>query len=157
MACLETYATVRVFSASISPDEVESILNIPATEKRPIEQTSPYRHRREMHGWFWSTQHLSDSQDNTAHLAAIIEALTPRAEGLQRLQSMGCSTDIFCYWVSTGQGGPELDVQTMRALCSLNLPVSWDMYFTEEFEVRHSQLAINPEQVARANAGSASG
>ena len=36
----------------------------------------------------------------------------------------------------------------MQALCSLDLEICWDMYFTEEFAARHSSLTQNPEQIA---------
>src|SRR5690242_9831123 len=111
MSCLETYATLRIFSGSMHPDEIESMLGLTATRKVPRDPTSHYRNRRERNGWFFSTKDSVDSRDNDVHLEAIIALLTPRAEALGRLQSLGCDTDIFCYWVSSGQGGPGLEVR----------------------------------------------
>ena len=134
MSCLETFATLRIFSDSMHPDEIESILGLTATSKFPRDETSRYRHRRETHGWLFTTENTVESRDNGEHLKVIIALLTPRAEALHRLQSLGCNTDIFCYWISSGQGGPGLDVEMMERLCSLKLAISWDMYFGEESE-----------------------
>lgn len=146
MSCLETYATLRIFSGSMHPDEIESMLGLAATRKAPRDQTSRYRHRREANGWFFSTEGSVDSRDNDVHLGAIITLLTPRAEALRRLQSLGCETDIFCYWVSSGQGGPGLEVKMMEHLCSLRLAISWDMYFGDESEYAPSPQFGRPKQ-----------
>ena len=47
----------------------------------------------------------------------------------ESLRNAGCETDICCYWVSTGQGGPSLEVATMEELARLGLPIWWDVYF----------------------------
>ena len=48
---------------------------------------------------------------------------------LRHLRERGCDIDICCYWVSSGQGGPSLDVQTLERLARLGLPIWWDVYF----------------------------
>lgn len=84
--------------------------------------------------WSWQTRELVESTDNTEHLAEIVKQLNGRSKSLRKLRAMGCQTDIFCYWVSDGQGGPSLDVDMMGDLRELGLPVTWDMYFGGEDE-----------------------
>jgi hypothetical protein len=57
--------------------------------------------------------------------------LRGREDALLGLQRAGCQTDIFCYWVSSGQGGPSLDVPTLSALSGLGLEIWWDVSFGE--------------------------
>ena len=134
MTCLETFATLRIFSDSMHPDEIERILAIPGTKKIPRDPSSPYRPRRETNLWEWCTREIMDSTDNSAHLAALIDRLVPRGHALGELRARGCQTDICNYWVSSGQGGPWLDIGTMRTLVDLGLPIWWDVYFADEQE-----------------------
>jgi hypothetical protein len=134
MSCLETFATLRIFSEALHPDEIERVLGVSGTSKNARDSSSPYRHRRETHGWFLTTEDSVQSEDNRVHLETLIALLLPRVEALHHLQSLGCKTDIFCYWISSGQGGPELDLEMIQHLCSLRLPIGWDMYFGSEEE-----------------------
>lgn len=139
MSCLETFATLRIFSDALPPDEIEQILGLSGTRSNVRDPSSHVRHRRETHGWFLTTEDSVISQDNRVHLDALVALLLPRVEALHRLQSLGCRTDIFCYWISSGQGGPEIDVLMMEQLCALKLPIGWDMYFGPEEEYEQSR------------------
>ena len=134
MSCIETYATLRVFSVDHHPDEIGKILGMEATDTHPRDPNSKYRPRRESHFWSWETRDHVESTDNVEHLAAIISQLDGRSDALQKLRDMGCQTDICNYWVSNGQGGPSLDVEMMGRLHELRLPIWWDMYFEAESE-----------------------
>lgn len=134
MTCLETFATFRIFSDLMHPDEIENVLAIEATTKLPRDPSSRYRPRRETNLWEWCTRSMVDSRNNTAHLTAIIDRVTPRARALKKLQIRSCQTDISNYWVSSGQGGPTLNVEMMQALADLNLSIWWDVYFGKEDE-----------------------
>lgn len=132
MSCLATYATLRVFSSSIDPDGVARILGIAPTSSRPIDAASRYRHTREWHLWRWSTRSLLQSRENIEHIRSITTLLDGKATALAELRASGCLIDIFCYWVSSGQGGPHLDVRALRDLAALELEVSWDVYFRDQ-------------------------
>jgi hypothetical protein len=132
MSCLETYATLRVFSATLAPESIGAALGIAATQAIPADPDSRYRNRREWNLWKWSTQGVMHSRDNLEHLQAVVSLLEGKADQLASLRALGCQTDIFCYWVSSGQGGPYLDSATMLSLTSLGLGVAWDVYFGEE-------------------------
>ncbi len=76
------------------------------------------------------------TKDPQEHLREIIDFISPSSAGLSELQQMGCQTDISFFWVSSGQGGPCLEVSTMQALVNLKLPIFWDMYFGREEEYK---------------------
>ncbi len=134
MSCLETYATLRVFSHEIAPEEIGRLLAIDGSKLRPINPGSRYRHEREHHYWAWSTQSRVLALDGLQHVGAIIEVLRGKEVQLDRLRQLGCDIDICCYWVSSGQGGPRLDIATLRALARLELEIWWDVYFADAAE-----------------------
>jgi len=129
MMCIETFATLRIFSEQIHPEAIGERLEIDATEMLPIDPESPYRPRRETNLWSWSTEGRVESVDSLVHIAAIIERLKDKAVQLEELRASGCQTDICGYWVSSGQGGPALDVKAMASLHTLGLDIWWDIYF----------------------------
>jgi hypothetical protein len=143
MTCLETYATLRIFSETLSPDEIGIILGVEATQKRPRDLSSRFKSARETNYWNLCTRASVDSRDNDLHLQAMIKLLQPHRDALIKLQGMGCQADIVNYWVSTGQGGPYLSVETMRLLVDLKLPVWWDMCLgrESEYEKRRGSVA----------------
>jgi len=145
MTCLETYATLRIFSRDIHSDEIGRILGIDATKLRPISSDSKYRHEREHHYWGWSSDSLVQSTNGLDHVGAVIELLRGKEQQLEHLRGTGCDIDLCCYWVSSGQGGPTLDAFSLGALANLGLEIWWDVYFG------------NPEDYARSAAGSTTG
>ena len=134
MSCLETFATLRVFSESMSPNAIGDTLGLKATDSKPRDAGSPYWPRRDTNTWFWSTQGKVQSNDNLEHVGAVIELFSGKRTELKTLRDAGCKIDISSYYVSSGQGGPELDLSTMKALCELELEIWWDIYFGEENE-----------------------
>ena len=113
MTCLETYATLRLFSDDVHPDRVTELLGISPTETIPRDPAGKYRVRRENHLWRLESR---------------------KRAALDELRSLGCEIDIVNYFVSSGQGGPELDAPTIDALSQLRLPIWWDIYFGDESE-----------------------
>ena len=142
MSCLETYATLRIFSQSLHPEEVSRILGIEATRPRPKEPDSKYRPRREHHYWGWSSDSQIHSADGLEHVRAIIGLLQGKTEQLEQLRATGCDMDVSCYWVSSGQGGPSLDASDLAALSSLGLAIWWDVYFGDPEEYKEGTSGI---------------
>ena len=132
MTCLETYSTLRIFSDSMHPSEISQRLGINGVEELPRDLSSQYRPRRETNYWGWCTRPAVESNDGIVHLKFIINSLEPVKNKLRALQDAGCKTDIVVYWVSLGQGGPELSIEIMRGLSALQLPIWWDVYFGNE-------------------------
>jgi len=111
------------------PNDIAQTLGLDATAMSPRDLLSRRRPQRETNLWKWSTERTTDTTDPVLHIQKIIEYVTPSAQKLRALQNDGCQTDIIVFWVSSGQGGPEMGVDTMRALVELNLPIWWDIYF----------------------------
>jgi len=99
---------------------------------RAIEPDSKYKNRRIFHFWAFTTEQISDSLKNIEHIELILSALEGKSENMEMLRKCGCDTDIFCYWDSTGQGGPIVTVDLMERLINFGLAVSWDIYFDDE-------------------------
>jgi len=136
MTCLKTFATLRIFSESLSPTTIAEILGVQATKEIPIDPASPYRPRRETNMWAWCSDYSVDSANNLEHIASVITLLKGRSGRLDSLREQGCQIDILCYYVSTGQGGPEMDIYTMKSLVDLGLEIWWDIYFGNEDDYR---------------------
>ena len=134
MTCLETFATLRIFSEDLDPSKIAEMLDLESTKSIPRDKDSRYRPRRDTNYWSWETRDFVDSTDNNEHLSEIVRVLDGRSERLAKLRNSGCQIDICNYWVSNGQGGPSLDVAMMSALCKLELPIWWDIYFEKERE-----------------------
>jgi hypothetical protein len=134
MACLETFATLRIFSESVSPEEIGRILGILGTKTRPRNPESRYRHQRESHYWAWCSAENLNSTDGLEHVRSVIERVSDKNLQLQQLRALGCELDVCCYWVSDGQGGPMLDVNSLFNLSRLGLEIWWDIYLGEKSE-----------------------
>lgn len=132
MSCTRTYATLRIFSPDLVPDVISEKLGIAPTECEQLDPKSKYKHRREFNYWALSTKEKLESANNIEHLHFILERLFNKSSALDSLRNLGCSTDIFCFWVSSGQGGPCLDVEMMNELVKYGLDICWDMYFDDE-------------------------
>ena len=132
MTCLETYATLRVFSQATRPVEIGRILGVEATRISPIDSESKYRNRRENHFWAWSSDSIVQSLDSLEHVRAVISLLQDKETELAQLREAGCDIDVCCYWVSSGQGGPFLDNHALTGLARLGLEIWWDVYFGKE-------------------------
>lgn len=132
MACNLTYATLRISSVEMSPDKITDIIGITPTSVRCIEPESKYKHRREFNYWAFCTKELSGSTNNKEHIEIILNMLNEKQSQMNLLVESDCSSDIFCFWNSTVQGGPSMDVSLMSKLVSLGLDITWDMYFDDE-------------------------
>lgn len=139
MSCLETFATLRIFSDTIRPEDVARTLGVEPTRAYPRDSQSKYKHRRESHCWSWSSERHVQSQDGLAHIRRLTSLFRGKLEQFDQLRSAGCVMDICCYWVSSGQGGPLLDLQTLRDLADLKLEIYWDVYFGNEDEYAEDQ------------------
>jgi hypothetical protein len=143
MSCLETYASLRIFSKSMHPDRVSHILGIQASDPVPMQPGSKYRTRREYHYWDWSSSETVKSTDGLEHVRAIVALLKGKEAQLQQLRDAGCDIDVCCYWLSSGQGGPFLDVPTLAALAHYGLEIWWDVMFMDGEEYTSDVSANN--------------
>jgi hypothetical protein len=135
--CVETYATFRIFSDVLTPDDISAVIRTAPTSSYrdgELRTTSPnakdpyYR----TNGWFYSTKGKLKSRDCRRHLDLVIEAaLTPKP--LSELRERGCSMDITIFYNYT-QGGPTISPHQMHALAEARIDVWWDLYKSSEKE-----------------------
>ena len=129
MTCiLETFSTLRIFSDTIQPDVIGEKLGIKATGGYVRNPDARSKSKRETNYYSWSTDRHVDPFDNLSHIKRIIGKFNNKALELEELRRSGCETDICNYLVTTGHGGPELDIETMQSLCRLGLTIWWDVY-----------------------------
>src|SRR5437588_3218796 len=132
--CAATYATFRVYTGEVEPDEVSRMLGMKPTglvTRGKMIVTGPSKGKiSKLNGWFLSTKGQVDSKDLRRHLDSLLEALAEHRHELLTLQSMpNVTTDICCYWLSkSGHSGPTLSPKQMRMLCQLNLEIWFDCY-----------------------------
>jgi hypothetical protein len=131
--CARTFATFRIYSGRIDPDEVTARLLIePSRFQRTGDPLTKSKQAilAKMHGWFLTTDGAIESRDVRTHLDWLLERLVPRAEAVRSLQADGCSMDISCYWLSfSGHGGPSVRPAQMAQFARLGLELWFDVYF----------------------------
>lgn len=132
MSCLRTYIGLCIYSQTLRPEEISSALAIEPSRTAVLDPNSKYKARREHHLWVWSTKDLIDSTDHLVHLNRLFDALAGREGVLEELRNGGCSMQVSCYWDSSGQGGPWLDLPTIDSLARLRLEIWWDIHFVQE-------------------------
>lgn len=121
-SCLETYATLRVFSEKSTASEIATALGLSATESFSRgDFFGSKRQTRRHSGWLLSTQGLVKSRDGRRHLAWLLDRLRDKNERLELLRKSGADLDISCYYLSVGQGGPIMSSEQMFELGRLGM------------------------------------
>lgn len=127
--CLETYATLRIFSDALIPAEITSAVGVSPSESflkgDPIGTKG---HVRRHSGWLLSSRGAVVSRDTRRHLAWLLDQLSSKKDAIQSIRDSGGEVDISCYYVSVGQGGPTMSADQMVELGRLGLDVWWDIY-----------------------------
>ena len=127
-SCNRTYATLLIYTGETLPDEVTRVLGISPTRISLAVDTP----RRNLNGWFLSSQDVIESKDSRSQIDYIIEVISPVKEKIVQLQSAGFDIGVLCFWESaTGNGGPTLSPRQMRVLGELNIELSWDIWFAD--------------------------
>jgi hypothetical protein len=131
--CKETSATLRIFSDSIDPSAITSMIGTNPTES--YAKGDKYGKKlltRKCNGWLLDTRGLIESKDCRRHIDWILSKISECDDGLAKLKSTGAEIDISCYWVSSGQGGPTLSPLQMAELARLDIEIWWDIYFDQQ-------------------------
>ena len=128
--CQRTYATFRVYPASLDPADVTARLGIePSDWQRRCESRKPGGRPAKLHGWFLSSDGVVKSRDVRRHLDWLLSRIAPRAAAIHALRSDGCRMDVSCFWVSaSGHGGPSVLPAQMGPLVQLGLELWFDVY-----------------------------
>lgn len=126
--CKATYATLRIYHDDLEPDVVSSRLGITPSKSQKKGQSIGNNPIAPVGGWFLTSENHVTSKDVRRHVDWILAQLTGKEDQFLKLQDDGYETDIFCYWLSVGHGGPQLDPEIMQRLVSLRLTIGFDVY-----------------------------
>lgn len=137
--CVETYATLRIYSNDFDPEAITLVMGVEPTKsfrKGEVRTTHPAaKHPNyQMHGWFYSTEGLIDSRDCRRHLDMLLAGPLKNASVTDTLRQKGCWMDIRVFYVYTG-GGPTISPHQMSKLAEANIDVWWDLYRDSEDSV----------------------
>jgi hypothetical protein len=135
-SCSKTYATLGIYSDTISPTEMTNQLKIQPTQTQTIGELT-YKNKNnskriKINGWFLSSKGKVKSKDSRNHINWIFEQFKYDFKALKKLQKVNCLTDISCYWLSkSGNGGPTISPNQAIYLSKANIDLWYDFYSEE--------------------------
>lgn len=134
--CVETFATLRFYHTDSSPDAVTEALDVPPSkfQVNGMNIFNGMEVRRPISGWFLCSKGEVESKDVRRHVDWIIDQIRGSESRIESLHNQGWRSDINCYWLSIGHGGPMLDPPQMADLAKLNLTCGFDVYSNDNSE-----------------------
>jgi hypothetical protein len=124
--CSSTFATLRVYSQTVSAAEITDALGVqPTRTLRPEGKSN-------LHGWFLSSEGRVESRDLRRHLDWVLDQLAtgpnPTTQVSARIPGRVWA-DVSCLWISAvGHGGPTLSPKQMQRMARLGLECWFDVY-----------------------------
>ena len=126
--CSSTYATLRIYPADLSLDDITSRLDVTPTSTQAVEGR-PTGVMNIPAGWFLTSKDAVESRDIRRHIDWILNLIADKSDVFEALRNGGVQTDISCYWATaSGHGGPSLWPTQMAILGSLGLEIWFDVY-----------------------------
>jgi hypothetical protein len=133
MACVSTFATLRIFSRAHSVAELSEFLGVQPTGGRDKNPAARRPSERDFTVWKLSSKEESlGIVDEQQHIDFLLAKFALLAGKLEMLRRQECSIDVCCYYEIDGQGGPTLTCAQMKALSELGLDVTWDLYCADD-------------------------
>ncbi|MBB6002641.1 DUF4279 domain-containing protein [Arcicella rosea] len=129
--CNTTYTTLRIYSESLSPQDITKYLEIEPSEiiDKSIEKDILMGENITFNAWFLTSKNIISSKDSRRHIDYIADKLLPIKEKIKNLTRQDVEIDISCVWMSeSGQGGPTLSPQQLSKLAELELEIWFDIY-----------------------------
>jgi hypothetical protein len=137
--CDDTHVTFRIYYDKISPDDITKLLRIKPSStqvkgdrvKVKIKKKEQVTYRViKLNGWFLESADKIKSLDTRRHLDYILKKISKRHKEIRGLVKNGAKVDITCFWISRqGHGGPTLSTKQMKLLTTLEIDISFDIYF----------------------------
>ncbi|MCB1091336.1 MAG: DUF4279 domain-containing protein [Verrucomicrobiae bacterium] len=127
--CVKTFATLRLYHDENPPEEVTKILGIEPSKSQSVGQ--PFgrsESRARVSGWFLRSENEVESKDVRRHIDWILDQIRGLESAIERLRAEGWRSDVNCYWLSIGHGGPVLDPPQMYDLARFHLTCGFDVY-----------------------------
>jgi hypothetical protein len=126
--CERTYASLRIMNDDLDPEEISRQLGIqPTWAWRKGEPRGARKIPSRIGIWGLSTE-VMQSRDIRRHLDWLIDQMIGKEEYLKQLQTQGYRMDVFCYWLSNGQGGPTVSPKNMKGLANLGIELGFDFW-----------------------------
>lgn len=129
--CNTTYTTLRIYSESLSPQDITKYLEIEPSEiiDKRIRKDILMDEDITLNAWFLTSENIIFSKDSRRHIDYIADKLLPIKEKIKTLARQDVKIDISCFWMSeSGQGGPTLSPQQLSKLAELELEIWFDIY-----------------------------
>ena len=131
--CELTHATLRVYSDTMSPEEMATALRVtPTSMQRKGDIRNPNGRRPvtlKLNALFLGSEGLVESLDARRHIDWVLDQLEGRAAELAALIAMGARADLSCFWISaSGHGGPTLSPQQCKRIAELGVDCWFDVY-----------------------------
>jgi hypothetical protein len=129
--CNKTFVTLRLYSNSLSPQEITNYLGIEPSEiiEKGVEKNILTHESINHNAWFFTSENIINSKDSRRHIDYLADKLLPISDRLKILDSQGAKIDICCFWSSeSGQGGPTLSPQQLSKLAELGIEFWFDIY-----------------------------
>ena len=136
--CIETYATLRIYSKDILLADISNSLGVEPTKshaKGELKFTTKegvVKHY-EMNNWFYSSKDLVNSRDCRRHIDFVIDNAMMNINSVEELKKQNCEMDISVFYVYS-QGGPTLSTKQMTKLAERGIDIWWDLFRTEDNE-----------------------
>jgi hypothetical protein len=142
--CELTHATVRVYSDTISPEDMASTLRVTPTSMQWKGDVRNPNGRRpvtlKLNALFVGSEGHVESLDATRHIDWVLDRFEGRAPELASLIATGARADLRCFWVSaSGHGGPTLSPQQCKRIAELGVDCWFDVYVGGDDEEHPSQ------------------
>ena len=126
--CERTYASLRIMHDDLDPETVTRQLGIqPTWAWRKGELRAKAKVIARIGIWGLNTEFIQ-SRDVRRHIDWLIDQVAAKKAYLQQLQAQGYRIDVFCFWLSNGQGGPTISPKNMRGLAELGIELGFDFW-----------------------------
>lgn len=126
--CVRTYSTLKIFTGSISPDELTNSFQQTPTRAWYTDGEGPGR-GKPVNAWYLTTKGQVQSRDTSRHLAYLLDFLHSHKDYVDSFAQKGIRLEIINFWHSAGKGGPTCHPQHMKQLAHWDIPISWNIYF----------------------------
>ena len=134
--CSRTHATLCIYLPdSINPSELTEKFGIQPSKTQIKGEVRSGRVRNWPTAWFLESKEKVESKEVRRHIDWLFEQLKGKSEVIRELQINGSEIHLYCFWESAlGHGGPMLDSEILRKIASLNIGISFDIYFDDDNE-----------------------
>lgn len=139
--CERTCVEFRIYSKSIPPWEISSVLGIePSSSVLARDWPGPIAavnaRRADRNGWFLSSEGVVFSKDSRRHFDWLLDTIEPACARLTALRAMGdVSMCVVCvWWARYGDGGPTLWPKHMARLALLDLELGYEFAYYQSDE-----------------------